>query len=140
MLKMANHETLAWCPKWATMTGTWHLAHPFVPQLPCVPYLTCVVIRSLAPALGLMAFGRDRPAGAPFMAELVDDAGVLPLPASTKWYRDHGRRTRREKAVKEQHLNPNEEKGLSSYVLRISQNGYPLAVKILRSLTLVIQR
>jgi hypothetical protein len=85
-------------------------------------------------------FGQEHFAKAPFTAELVDDDDMLPLPASTKWYRDHGRRTRREKAAREQYLTPNEEKGLSAYVLRMSENGYPLAVKVLRSLALVIRR
>lgn len=77
-----------------------------------------------------------------FLPDLVEDDNTdeSPLPYSTKWYRDHGRSTRREKAAKEQYLTPNEEKGLSSYVLRMSQNGYPLAVKVLRSLALVLRR
>jgi hypothetical protein len=82
----------------------------------------------------MMAFGQEN------FVELVDDDDVLPLPASTKWYRDHGRRTRRERAAKEQYLTPNKDKELSFYVLRMSKNGYPLAVKVLRSLALVIRR
>lgn len=62
------------------------------------------------------------------------------LPHSTKWHREHGRSTRREKAAKEQYLSPQEEKGLANYTLRMCQNGYPLPVKALRSLALVIRQ
>lgn len=93
----------------------------------------------------MMASHEDpHPAETLFLPELMnhddDDGDELPLPASTEWHREHGRRARREKAAKEQYLTPNEEKGLSTYVLRMSQNGYPLAVKVLRSLALVIRR
>jgi hypothetical protein len=67
-----------------------------------------------------------------------DDLDILP--PTTKWYRDHGRRTRREKAAKEQYLTPNEEKGLAAYVLRMSKHGFPLPVKVLRSLAPVIRQ
>jgi hypothetical protein len=60
------------------------------------------------------------------------------LPPTTRWYRDHGRCTRREKAAKEQYLTPNEEKALAVYVLRMSKHGFPLPVKILRSLAPII--
>jgi hypothetical protein len=62
------------------------------------------------------------------------------LPRTTKWYRDHGRCTRREKAAKEQYLTPNEEKALAAYVLRMSKHGFPLPVKVLRSLAPVIRQ
>lgn len=71
--------------------------------------------------------------------ELLDD-DVEVLPASTRWHREHGRRTRREKAAKEQYLSPQEEKGLACYALRMCQNGYPLPVKVLRSLAVVVRR
>lgn len=81
-------------------------------------------------------------AESPFLPELMelDDDDELPSPTSTDLHREHGKRKRREKAAKEQYLTPNEERGLSTYVLRMSQNGYPLAVKVLRSLALVIRR
>jgi hypothetical protein len=77
-----------------------------------------------------------------FLPELMesDDDDELTSPTSTDQRHEHGKRLRREKAAKEQYLTPNEEKGLSDYVLRMSQNGYPLAVKVLRSLALVIRR
>jgi len=62
------------------------------------------------------------------------------LPAATRWYRKNGRGTRRDKAAKEQYLSPQEEKGLANYVLRLCQNGYPLPVKVLRSLALIIRQ
>jgi hypothetical protein len=82
-------------------------------------------------AHGMMAFCQEpHSAEAPFLPELMDldDDDELPPPTSTERHLEHGRRMRREKAAKEQYLNPNEEKGLSAYVLRMSQNGYPLAV------------
>ncbi|GAB7336815.1 hypothetical protein MBLNU13_g11324t1 [Cladosporium sp. NU13] len=71
-------------------------------------------------------------------AQPSDDVDILPR--TTKWYRDHGRCTRREKAAKEQYLTPNEEKALAAYVLRMSKHGFPLPVKVLRSLAPVIRR
>ena len=62
------------------------------------------------------------------------------LPPTTRWYRDHGRCTRREKAAKEQYLTPNEEKALAAYVLRMSKHGFPLPVKVLRSLAPIIRQ
>jgi hypothetical protein len=62
------------------------------------------------------------------------------LPPTTRWYRDHGRCTRREKAAKEQYLTPNEEKALAAYVLRMPKHGFPLPVKVLRSLAPIIRQ
>jgi hypothetical protein len=62
------------------------------------------------------------------------------LPPTTRWYRDHGRCTRRQKAAKEQYLTPNEEKALAAYVLRMSKHGFPLPVKVLRSLAAIIRQ
>jgi len=70
----------------------------------------------------------------------LDDDDELNSPTSTELNGEHGKQWRREKAAKEQYLTPNEEKGLAAYILRMSQNGYPLAVKALRSLALVIRR
>ncbi|GAB7336822.1 hypothetical protein MBLNU13_g11328t1 [Cladosporium sp. NU13] len=77
-----------------------------------------------------------------FLPELMefDDDDELNSPTSTERNREHGKQWRREKAAKEQYLTPNEENGLVAYILRMSQNGYPLAVKVLRSLALVIRR
>jgi hypothetical protein len=71
--------------------------------------------------------------------EPFDDVTTA-VPASTRWHRKNGRSTRRDKAAKEQYLSPQEEKGLANYVLRMCQNGYPLPVKALRSLALVIRQ
>ena len=61
------------------------------------------------------------------------------LPQTTQWYRAHGRQSREEKAAKQQYLTPQEEKALVQYVLRLSRNGYPVPVKLLRSLAFVIR-
>lgn len=74
----------------------------------------------------------------PFAHE--DDCATDILPASTKWHRQHGRGTRREKAAREQYLTPQEEKVLTCHVLRMSENGYPLPVKALGGLAFVIRR
>jgi hypothetical protein len=71
-------------------------------------------------------------------AQPSDDPDILPR--TTQWYRDHGRCTRREKAAKEQYLTPNEEKALAAYVLRMSKHGFPLPVKVLRSLAPIIRQ
>lgn len=60
--------------------------------------------------------------------------------ASTLWRRDRGRASQQDKAVKQQYLTPCEEKALVAYVLRSAQNGYPLPVKALRALAMVIKR
>ena len=66
------------------------------------------------------------------------DANVLP--PSTRWHRDHGRRSMAAKAASQQYLTVQEEKALLKYVLRMWRNGYPLPVKYLRSLAHVIRR
>jgi hypothetical protein len=68
------------------------------------------------------------------LAELRD------IPISTIWDRAHGRQSRREKAAKQQYLTPLEEKAFVNYALRMSENGYPIPVKFLRSLAQVIMR
>jgi hypothetical protein len=70
-------------------------------------------------------------------AELSD---LSSLPPSTRWYRAHGRPSRREKAQRQQYLTPAEEKALVSYLSRMSENGFPIPVKYLRSLAQVILR
>jgi hypothetical protein len=56
------------------------------------------------------------------------------------WRRAHGKPSRRDKAAKQQYLTPCEEKALLEYVLRMSERGYPLLIKFLCSLALVIAR
>jgi hypothetical protein len=62
------------------------------------------------------------------------------VPASTLWRRARGRPSRQDKAAKQQYLTPQEEKALMEYVPPMSENGYPLPVKFLRSLALTIAR
>ena len=59
---------------------------------------------------------------------------------STLWRHARGKPSRRDKATKQQYLTPCEEKALLEYVLRMSERGYPLPVKFLSSLALVIAR
>lgn len=89
------------------------------------------------------AWRQQHPEGSADETSMSDDtvpASTEDLPRSTKWYRRNGRCTRREKAAKEQYLSPQEEKGLATYVLRASKNGFPVSVKALRSMALVIRR
>ena len=62
------------------------------------------------------------------------------VPVSTLWHRAHGRRPRREKATSQQYLTPSEEKAVVDYLLRMSNNGFPILVKFLRSMALIIVR
>jgi len=59
---------------------------------------------------------------------------------STLWRHANGKPSWRDKAANQQYLTPREEKALLEYVLRMSERGYPLPVKFLRSLALVIAR
>src|SRR5947207_7773697 len=59
---------------------------------------------------------------------------------ATLWRRARGRPTRRDKAIRQQFLSPCEEETLLRYVLDSAERGYPLPVKALRSLALVIVR
>lgn len=72
--------------------------------------------------------------------ESLSDVSTSEIPSSTRWYRAHGRATRREKAAKEQYLTPQEEKSLVAHVLRMDRNGFPLPVKALRSLAVVLRQ
>jgi hypothetical protein len=70
-----------------------------------------------------------------------DTAATPPEPSkSTLWRHAHGRPSQRDKAAKQQFLTPHEENALVDYLLRMSERGYPLPVKFLRSLALVIAR
>ena len=59
---------------------------------------------------------------------------------STLWRRAHCKPSRKDKAAKQRYLTPSEEKALTDYALRTSERGYPLPVKFLRFLALVIAR
>ena len=56
---------------------------------------------------------------------------------TTLWNRAHGRSSKQEMAKGQQYLNSSEEKALVKYVLRMSNNGYPVPVKYLRSLVYI---
>jgi hypothetical protein len=58
----------------------------------------------------------------------TDDVAV-----STRWHRAHGRQTRRQRAVRQQLLTPQQEKALVDHLLRLRRNGFPARVKHLRS-------
>jgi hypothetical protein len=60
------------------------------------------------------------------------------VPRTTLWYRAHGRPSKEEKDRRQQYLTPSEEKALVKHLLRRSDNGFPVPVKHLRSLALII--
>lgn len=60
------------------------------------------------------------------------------IPVSTLQRRVRRRPLRQDKAAKQQYLTIYEKKALVEYILRISDNGYPLPVKFLCSLALII--
>ncbi|KAJ5100120.1 hypothetical protein N7532_007121 [Penicillium argentinense] len=62
------------------------------------------------------------------------------IPASTLWRRANNKPSITDKAANQQYLTPQEEQALVEYVLRSADNGYPLPVKFLRSLALIIVR
>jgi hypothetical protein len=63
------------------------------------------------------------------VVDKIDDVAV-----STRWHRAHGRQTRRQRAVRQQLLTPQQEKALVDHLLQLHRNGYPARVKHLRSL------
>jgi hypothetical protein len=68
-------------------------------------------------------------------------AALPPEPSrSTLWRRACGKPSRLDKAAKQQYLTPSEENALLEYVLRTSERRYPLPVKFLRFLALLIAR
>ena len=62
-----------------------------------------------------------------YVTDQADD-----VPASTRWHRAHGRQTRRQRAVQQQLLTPQQEKALVNHLLRLSRNGFPARVKHLQ--------
>lgn len=62
------------------------------------------------------------------------------LPYTTQWHRDHGRGTRRDKAIKQQLLTPREEQAIVDFVLRADRNGFPARVKDLHHYAAVFLR
>jgi hypothetical protein len=63
-----------------------------------------------------------------------------PLPPSTQWYRNHGRQSRRDKAMKQLLLTPHEEQAIVDFVLRADRNGFPARVKDLRRYAEILLR
>lgn len=64
----------------------------------------------------------------------------LPPPPSTQWHRDHGRQSRRDKAIKQQLLTPREEQAIVDFILRADRDGYPARVKDLRRYAVILLR
>lgn len=62
------------------------------------------------------------------------------IPPSTRWHRAHGRPTRKDKAINQQYLTPQEEKALKDELLRLARNGYPVRVKFLPAFAHMIAR
>jgi hypothetical protein len=63
------------------------------------------------------------------VVDKTDDVAV-----STRWHRAGGRQTRRQRAVRQQLLTPQQEKALVDPLLQLHRDGYPARVKHLRSL------
>lgn len=59
---------------------------------------------------------------------------------TTLYHRDHGRRSKEEKAQGQQYLNPSEEKALEKYLKLIADLGNPIRIKFLSLLALSIAR
>jgi hypothetical protein len=55
------------------------------------------------------------------------------VPPSTLYYRDHGRRSREEKAQGQQYLTPSEEKALEKYMKQMADMGNPVRIKYIPS-------
>jgi hypothetical protein len=62
------------------------------------------------------------------------------VPLTTLYYRDHGRRSKEEKAQGQQYLTPSEEKALEKYLKLTADLGNPVRIKCLPSLAFVIAR
>ena len=62
------------------------------------------------------------------------------VPSSTLFYRDHGRRSREEKAQGQQYLTPSEEKALEKYMKQMADLGNPVRIKYIPSLAFSVAR
>ena len=71
-------------------------------------------------------------------------SAIAPLPThispSTQWHRANGRPTRKDKAISQQYLTPQEEKALKDELLRLAKLGYPVRVKIILLFAQIIAR
>lgn len=77
---------------------------------------------------------------APQHTEAERSANLSQLPATTRWYRLHGRPSRQDKAAKQQYLSPREETALAEYAPRMAHAENPLPVKSLRVLAQTIRK
>ena len=71
------------------------------------------------------------PAGEPRTYAAQSKWGEVPY--STLYHRAHGRRSKEDKVKSQQYLNPSEEKALVKYLLRMSNNDFPVPIKCLYS-------
>jgi hypothetical protein len=55
------------------------------------------------------------------------------VPSSTLYYREHGQRSREEKAQGQQYLTPSEEKALKKYMKQMADLGTPVQIKYILS-------
>jgi hypothetical protein len=62
------------------------------------------------------------------------------VPLTTLYYRDHGRRSKEEKAQGQQYLTLSEEKALEKYLKLMADLGNPMRIKCLPSLAFSIAR
>lgn len=62
------------------------------------------------------------------------------IPASTLWYRKHGRKCRRDAAAKGQYLTPTEEHGLVDSLLDSRRRGFDIPAKLIPYSTFTIAR
>ena len=69
-----------------------------------------------------------------------DEEDLDSLPQSTRWYRRHGRPSRKQKAVKQQYLTPQEERAFVDYALHMDRVGKPLTVQSMRYIAMTIAR
>ena len=88
------------------------------------------------PAASVLALAKDSGLTKSYSA-LSKSTGV---PSSTLRDRDRGRISKKERAAEQQYLTPQEEKSLVDHALRLSKNGYPLPIKLLRALAWEIAR
>jgi hypothetical protein len=70
--------------------------------------------------------------------KLLKNRATVPL--NTLYHRDHGRRSKEEKAQGQQYLTPSEEKALEKYLKLIADLGNPMRIKCLPSLAFSIAR
>ena len=60
------------------------------------------------------------------------------VPLTTLYHRDHGRRSKEEKAQGQQYLTPSEEKALEKYLKLMADFGNPVQIKCLPALAFII--